>query len=68
VHYRYAWARNPMGNLQVLGNTDIPFATQRSDDWPHGEMMLDGELKKFEGRQLQAALRALDVARKAAKP
>jgi sialate O-acetylesterase len=65
VHYRYAWARNPMGNLQVLGNTDIPFATQRSDDWPHGEMMVDGELKKFEGRQLQAALRALDVARKA---
>jgi hypothetical protein len=28
-------------------------------------MMVDGELKKFEGRQLQAALRALDVARKA---
>ncbi len=65
VHYRYAWARNPMGNLQVLGNTDIPFATQRSDDWPHGEMVVDGELKKFEGRQLQTALRALDVARMA---
>ena len=65
LHYRYAWARNPMGNLQVLGNTDIPFATQRSDTWPHGEMVVDGELKKFEGRQLQAALRALDVARKA---
>lgn len=65
LHYRYAWARNPMGNLQVQGNTDIPFATQRSDDWPHGEMVVDGELKKFEGRPLQAALRALDVARKA---
>lgn len=65
LHYRYAWARNPMGNLQVLGNTDIPFATQRSDDWPHGEMMVDGGLKKFEGGQLQAALRTLDQARKA---
>jgi sialate O-acetylesterase len=63
LHYRYAWARNPMGNLQILGNTDIPFATQRSDDWPHGEMVVDGELKKFEGRQLQTALRALDAAR-----
>jgi sialate O-acetylesterase len=64
VHYRYAWARNPMGNLQVLGNTDIPFATQRSDTWPHGEMIINGELKKFEGRPLQAALRTLDQARK----
>jgi sialate O-acetylesterase len=68
LHYRYAWARNPMGNLQALGNTDIPFATQRSDDWPHGEMMVNGEFKKFEGRPLQAALRALDVARKARQP
>jgi sialate O-acetylesterase len=64
LHYRYAWARNPMGNLQVLGNTDIPFATQRSDTWPHGEMIINGELKKFEGRPLQAALRTLDQARK----
>lgn len=33
IHYRYAWARNPMANLQVPGNTDVPLATQRSDDW-----------------------------------
>lgn len=31
VHYRYAWARNPMANL---GNgRQVPLATQRSDDW-----------------------------------
>jgi sialate O-acetylesterase len=34
IHYRYAWARSPMANLQAQGNTDIPVATQRSDDWP----------------------------------
>ena len=34
VHYRYAWGRSPLGNLQASRNVDIPFATQRSDDWP----------------------------------
>ncbi|MGB7345301.1 MAG: hypothetical protein WBD20_13890 [Pirellulaceae bacterium] len=34
VHYRYAWGRSPLGNLQADRITDIPFATQRSDDWP----------------------------------
>jgi sialate O-acetylesterase len=33
IHFRYAWGRNPMGNLQSAGNNDLPFATQRSDDW-----------------------------------
>lgn len=33
VHYRYAWARSPLGNLQAERMTDIPFATQRSDEW-----------------------------------
>ena len=33
VHFRYAWGRNPLANLQVTGNKDLPFATQRSDDW-----------------------------------
>ena len=31
VHYRYAWARNPMSNL--TSSRQIPLATQRSDDW-----------------------------------
>lgn len=33
VHYRYAWGRNPLANLQASGNKDLPFATQRSDQW-----------------------------------
>jgi sialate O-acetylesterase len=31
VHYRYAWARNPMGN--VVNSLGVPLAAQRSDDW-----------------------------------
>ena len=33
IHFRYAWARNPMANIQLPGNTDVPLATLRSDDW-----------------------------------
>jgi sialate O-acetylesterase len=31
VHYRYAWARNPISNL--VNGRGVPLATQRSDDW-----------------------------------
>jgi sialate O-acetylesterase len=31
VHYRYAWARNPAGNL--VSPRQIPLPAQRSDDW-----------------------------------
>ena len=41
VHFRYAWARSPMGNLQVARNSDIPFAPHRSDDWPMEEIPLE---------------------------
>ncbi|MFT5104500.1 MAG: sialate O-acetylesterase [Pseudoalteromonas tetraodonis] len=40
VHFRYAWGRNPLANLQATGNKDIPFATQRSDDWKLEEVPL----------------------------
>lgn len=33
VHFRYAWGRNPVANLQTSDRDDLPFATQRSDDW-----------------------------------
>lgn len=33
VHYRYAWGRNPLANLQASGHKDLPVATQRSDNW-----------------------------------
>lgn len=31
VHYRHAWARNPLTN--ITNGRGIPLATQRSDDW-----------------------------------
>jgi len=38
VHFRYAWGRNPMGNLQASDSNDLPFATQRSDSWKMEEV------------------------------
>jgi sialate O-acetylesterase len=40
IHFRYAWGRNPLANLQATGNKDLPFATQRSDDWPMEQVPL----------------------------
>lgn len=40
IHFRYAWGRNPLGNLQATGNKDLPFGTQRSDDWRMEEVPL----------------------------
>ena len=38
IHFRYAWGRNPMGNLVRADHTTVPFATQRSDDWKQEEV------------------------------
>ena len=38
IHFRHAWGRNPETNLQRTDHTDIPFATQRSDDWKMEEV------------------------------
>ena len=38
IHFRYAWGRNPMANLQASDHNDLPFATQRSDDWKMEEV------------------------------
>ena len=64
VHFRYAWARNPLANLQAVGNKDLPFATQRSDDWDMGSVplgVLDGEgiEGKLTGAQRSRVLEAL---------
>ncbi len=40
TQFRYAWGRNPLANLQAAGNKDLPFATQRSDDWRMEEVPL----------------------------
>ncbi|MBI1374626.1 MAG: hypothetical protein GC159_18060 [Phycisphaera sp.] len=41
IHYRYAWGRSPLANIQVNNNKDIPLATQRSDDWPLEQISAD---------------------------
>lgn len=71
VHYRYAWARNPLGNLQAAGNSDIPVATQRSDDWPMENIPLNvfgdtppAQPDRGQKRQLQEALHQQDLERR----
>ncbi|QDT03772.1 hypothetical protein K227x_21570 [Rubripirellula lacrimiformis] len=70
VHYRYAWGRSPLGNLQADRMTDIPFATQRSDDWSLENVPLgvhDKEVTEKLNRQQQQkqtnALRQQDIQR-----
>ena len=74
IHFRYAWGRNPMGNLQVTGNKDLPFATQRSDDWDMGTVPLgvldskiDGAMTRKQKNQVLKALRAEDERRRTAE-
>jgi len=75
VHYRYAWARSPMGNLQAHYNTDVPLATQRSDDWTMVDMYeaLTGKkgaaatLDRRERGEFSRALRAEDMRRRLAE-
>jgi sialate O-acetylesterase len=58
IHFRYAWGRNPMANLQSADHNDLPFATQRSDDWEMEAVPL-GVLgdQPFEGGKLGRAQR-----------
>lgn len=70
IHYRYAWGRSPLGNLQAASNSDIPFATQRSDNWslesvPLGvfEEEVTTKLNRQQQQKQKAALQALDVKR-----
>jgi sialate O-acetylesterase len=76
IHYRYAWGRSPMGNLQATGNSDIPFATQRSDNWSMkgiyealaGKKSTSaGSLERGERNELIQALRAEDMRRRLAE-
>jgi sialate O-acetylesterase len=76
LHFRYAWGRNPLANLQATGNKDLPLAAQRSDDWGLGEVPLgvlgDGVDGKgpLTGAQLQRvreALRQEDLRRRVAE-
>lgn len=71
VHFRYAWGRNPLANLQAIGNNDLPFATQRSDTWRMEEVPLGvlGEnvslpISRGDRNKILQALRQQDKDRK----
>lgn len=71
VHFRYAWARSPLANVQAQPHTDIPLPTQRSDEWPlEGipfELFGDDvpkQLSRPQRRQQTEALQLLDLERR----
>jgi sialate O-acetylesterase len=70
-HFRYAWARNPMGN--IVNTRGVPLAAQRSDDWileetpvkmatPKG--MSDDAARRQVGNQLRKELERDDLERR----
>lgn len=69
IHYRFAWGRNPLANLQKTGHKDLPIATQRSDNWKMQEVPLgvvenpSSELSRADRGKILQALRAQDQAR-----
>lgn len=65
-HFRYAWGRNPLANVQLSRNTDVPLATQRSDSWmletiPKG-MFPEEPTVKLTRPQMQEQKKALQEA------
>lgn len=71
THYRFAWSRNPLANIQSVGNKDLPLATQRSDDWTMEEAPLGvlGDdvtqpLSRGDRGKILQALREQDKARR----
>ena len=74
VHFRYAWGRNPLANLQAAGNLDLPVATQRSDDWDMATVPLGvldgvpgGKLSRADSDRIRAELRREDERRRIAE-
>lgn len=61
IHFRYAWGRNPMANLQSADHNDLPFATQRSDDWKMENVPLGvlGEAPYESGKMTRAQRNAI---------
>jgi len=78
VHYRYAWGRNPMGDIQRsvrFGNT-VMLPTQRSDKWSNADLLKaltgkdaedPGHLSRGENYALRDALMKEDHRRKLAE-
>lgn len=75
-HFRYAWGRSPLGNVQATGNKDLPLPAQRSDDWDMGDVPLGvlgadwngkAPLTGAQRNRVLQALRAEDVRRRIAE-
>ncbi|MEO0474732.1 MAG: hypothetical protein AAF085_02005 [Planctomycetota bacterium] len=70
IHFRYAWSRNPLANIQLTGNRDVPLATQKSDDWGLEEAplsvveSLDPENQRANRGKIINALKQLDRSRR----
>lgn len=71
VHFRYAWARNPMGN--VVNGRGVALAAQRSDDWlleetpvtvAIPENMSPEAARNYVGNQLRKELERDDLERR----
>jgi sialate O-acetylesterase len=66
VHFRYAWARNPMANIQLPRNSDVPLATQRSDDWDilEGPVSTEGMNERQAKNAMRRAMQETDLKRR----
>lgn len=71
IHFRYAWARNPMGN--IVNGRGVPLAAQRSDDWlleetpvkvPTPENMSPEAARNYVDNQLRRILERDDLERR----
>lgn len=63
IHFRYAWARNPMANVQLPGNTDVPLATLRSDDWDLEDLAQHEGEDTANSRQMRNKMKDEDLKR-----
>jgi len=73
IHFRFAWGRNPVGNLRMVYIKDIPFEAQRSDTWKVADMYenytgkksaVPGLVNGGEAEELKKALKAADLERR----
>ena len=71
VHYRYAWARNPMGN--IVGSQRVALPAQRSDDWILEETperidtpadMPEDAARRYVGNRIRKDLERADLERR----
>jgi sialate O-acetylesterase len=67
IHYRHAWARNPMSN--IVSGRGVPLATQRSDDWILEETPVKIDTSgnassRYISNQIRKMLRLADIERR----